>query len=38
MIEGSGIATVIVTIMPAIAEKFRLARIVGLDVTVMLPV
>ena len=31
LIEESGIATVIVTMMPALAEKFRLARIVGVE-------
>jgi hypothetical protein len=31
LIEESGIATVIVTMMPAVAEKFRLARVVGVE-------
>jgi hypothetical protein len=31
LIEESGIATVIVTMMPALAEKFRLARVVGVE-------
>ncbi|MBI2766930.1 MAG: hypothetical protein HYX53_13595 [Chloroflexi bacterium] len=30
-IEEAGIPTVIVTMMPALAEKFRLARIVGVE-------
>ena len=31
LIEESGIATVIVTMMPALAEKFRVARVVGVE-------
>jgi hypothetical protein len=31
LIEESGIATVIVTMMPAVAEKFCVARIVGVE-------
>jgi hypothetical protein len=31
LIEESGIATVIVTMMPALAEKLRLARVVGVE-------
>jgi len=31
LIEQSGTATVTVTMMPALAEKFRLARIVGVE-------
>ncbi len=31
LIEQSGIATVVVTMMPDLARKFRLARIVGVE-------
>ncbi|MEE8421340.1 MAG: hypothetical protein V3S31_01035 [Dehalococcoidia bacterium] len=31
LIEESGIATVVVTMMPALAEKFRVARVVGVE-------
>ncbi|MEE8337908.1 MAG: hypothetical protein V3R95_07590 [Dehalococcoidia bacterium] len=31
LIEEAGIATVIVTMMPAIAERFRLSRVVGVE-------
>jgi hypothetical protein len=31
LIEESGIATVVVTMMPALAEKFRPARVVGVE-------